>query len=856
MQTIWSTRKILPIGVHLFSSASRVTKGTLAKSASASKQVKATNRRTLVAVVICVVATIASLAPFANKAFHIDDTVFLCAARQICVHPADPFGCKLNWYGTSQELSEVVNNPPLASYYAALVASCFGWSETALHLAFLVPAVAAVLGTYFLAVRFCAEPLLAALATLLCPVFLISSTTLMCDIMMLAFMVWAVVLWLRSADGGSHVPAILSACLVAAASVTKYFAVISLVPLLLAYSLLRWPRVGWRVLYLAIPIAAFLGYDWAIRSLYGHSPLCWVGSYALTNRKGSSCPFRGVVTLSFIGGCLATVIFYAPMLWSRRVLVAGILGVGLMVGLLFTARSLGDYELPGDNTARLLVILEFSIFVVAGVGLLALAVADLWHARDAESTLLVLWTVGTFVFVWLINWTVNGRTILPMVPAATILIVRRIDRYTTGSVGRLFSWKFLPLPFVGVLAVAVAWADKCWADTARVAAGKIHDQYSLQKDTVLFEGHWGFQYYMESYGFKAVDYACRLVPGTIVIMPAFNEIIVSPFPKEAFSKIVSFELVSCPYLATMRLEVSAGFYSGNGGILPFAVAPVSNECYYVKTVARVCEMIGQYQRELKQQPDSAELLVTLCNVLIDANRAPEAKEYLERAVQRNSNNPGYAAVYYKLGVASANRGQFDEAIAAFREALEIKPDYVEARNNLGAALQSQGRIDEAMVQYRTALEIKPDYARVYYNLGTVLAGRGRFDEALAQFQRALELKPDDADAQNNLAWLLATCPVNSVRNGATAIEHAQRANQLCGGRRPDILNTLAAAYAEAGRFPEALATAHTALELATQQNTRALADALRAWIRLYEAGKPYRQTPSASTPSAPLPPKP
>ena len=184
-------------------------------------------------------------------------------------------------------MAEVTKNPPLNSYYIALAASCFGWSETALHLAFLVPAVAAVLGTYFLAARFCAQPLLAALATLLCPVFLVSSTTVMCDTMMLAFWVWAVVLWLRSAESGSHVLAILSACLIAAAALTKYFAVVSLVPLLLAYSLLRWPRVGWRVLYLSIPVAVLLGYDLIMRSLYGHSPLFGAGSYALTiGRRG------------------------------------------------------------------------------------------------------------------------------------------------------------------------------------------------------------------------------------------------------------------------------------------------------------------------------------------------------------------------------------------------------------------------------------------------------------------------------------------------------------------------------------------------------------------------------------------
>ena len=131
-----------------------------------------------------------------------------------------------------------------------------------------------------------------------------------------------------------------------------------------------------------------------------------------------------------------------------------------------------------------------------------------------------------------------------------------------------------------------------------------------------------------------------------------------------------------------------------------------------------------------------------------------------------------------------------------------------------------------------------------------LAARGRFDEAIAQYRKALEIKPDYAEAHNNLAWLRATCPQASLRNGAEAIAHAQQANQLCGGKRPDVLDTLAAAYAEAGRFPEALATARKALELATQQNKRPLADALRAGS-LYEAGKPYRHAAASAPPPKP-----
>ena len=99
---------------------------------------------------------------------------------------------------------------------------------------------------------------------------------------------------------------------------------------------------------------------------------------------------------------------------------------------------------------------------------------------------------------------------------------------------------------------------------------------------------------------------------------------------------------------------------------------------------------------------------------------------------------------------------------------------------------------------------------------------------------------------NDTAWLLATNPNASVRNGAEAVELAQRAIELSSGQEPAILGTLAAAYAEAGRFAEAVQTARKALELATQQNKPALAESIRAKIRLYEAGKPFRQSPSST----------
>ena len=213
-----------------------------------------------------------------------------------------------------------------------------------------------------------------------------------------------------------------------------------------------------------------------------------------------------------------------------------------------------------------------------------------------------------------------------------------------------------------------------------------------------------------------------------------------------------------------------------------------------------------------------------------------------------ASSPTTREAHYNLGVALAGRGQVDSAIAHYQKALEIKPDYAEAHNNLGNVLLGLGQWDEALKHFRKVVELSPEGAVPRNTLGAVLATCGRFDEALSQFQKALQIQPNDAETRKNLAWLRATCPQASLRNGAEAIEHAQRAEQLCGGRRPDVLDVLAAAYAEAGRFPEAVATASKALELTRQQNQRALADALRARIALYEAGKPLRPTLPPSSP--------
>ena len=250
--------------------------------------------------------------------------------------------------------------------------------------------------------------------------------------------------------------------------------------------------------------------------------------------------------------------------------------------------------------------------------------------------------------------------------------------------------------------------------------------------------------------------------------------------------------------------------------------------------------IAQLQRAVAAESTSVMARNSLGVALARRGRLEEAIGQFERALEIE---PGNAEARSDLAESLAALGRDKEAIAHFQKVLESEPDNVQTLFSLANALANLGRSNEAITLYRKVLKIDPRAAEVDTSLAIVLAGCGRFAEAASHFRHAAELQPDGVDCQRNWAWLLATCPAATERDGAEAIARAEHANQLAEGKRPDVLDTLAAAYAEGGRFPEALGTARQALQLARQRDNSPLADAVRARIALYEAGKPFHEAP-------------
>ncbi len=294
--------------------------------------------------------------------------------------------------------------------------------------------------------------------------------------------------------------------------------------------------------------------------------------------------------------------------------------------------------------------------------------------------------------------------------------------------------------------------------------------------------------------------------------------------------------------------------------------------YTLAQKGRVDEAISLYQKALELDSNYAEAHNNLAMALLQKGQVDEAVTHSKNAMELK---PGFAEATNNLGNALFQRGQVDEAIICFKNALKLKPNFALAHNNLGIAYLHMGHVDkalfycqsavelnsdseeahynlgnalykkgrdgEALVHYRRALELNPDYTVVHANLGVALLRMGRVEEATVHYELAIKINPLELGTLNNLAWILATSPQASQRNGARSLELAQRASQLSGGNHPIVLHTLAAAYAECGRFAEAVGIAEQALAAANAQSNTGLADVIRKERDLYQEGKPMRE---------------
>jgi tetratricopeptide (TPR) repeat protein len=301
--------------------------------------------------------------------------------------------------------------------------------------------------------------------------------------------------------------------------------------------------------------------------------------------------------------------------------------------------------------------------------------------------------------------------------------------------------------------------------------------------------------------------------------------------------------------------------------------PASHYCYgnLLVKLGRAEEARQRFERALELQPGYPEAHLALGHLLASRGKADEAARHFRDASTGNLT----PEVHYSLGYIFASQGKMSQAEASFRAALKARPEFSVGRVALGRTLVEQGKLgearecfgdlaendplraeacewlgiglakqgdaDAAIQEFAKALKLDPKRAGTHRSMGNALVMAGRIDEAIASYRQALRLQPDLQEALNNLAWVLATGKEAKFRDGAEAVRLAEHAARLTGSNYGDALDTLSAAYAEAGRFPDAIAAAQRALAATNPPPNDARIKQIQARLQTYQSGKTWRE---------------
>jgi hypothetical protein len=330
-------------------------------------------------------------------------------------------------------------------------------------------------------------------------------------------------------------------------------------------------------------VLILIGYQVWTSGLYGHGLLFDAAAYAKDYSQGAGGLqwAKGLIGLAFTGGCMLPILFYAPWIWRRIPPVLGLLmgGVVTMVGAAFAACWQGNLHLPIPPGGVIFGGVQFGLFMVGGLSVALLAAVELWRHRDPETWFLGIWIFGTFVFASFVNWSINGRSILPMVPAVAILLARHLDDVPSAPAGRSPAVLYGPVLLAAAIALAVTWADTQLASAVRATVASIEKKMRGDSGALWFQGHWGFQHYIEAIGGRPLDSRLNLLrAGDRVAIPR-NNTNTWLLSNDRIASSEEFESEGPILLTTMQPHLGAGFYSNILGPLPFSFGHPPREGY-------------------------------------------------------------------------------------------------------------------------------------------------------------------------------------------------------------------------------------------------------------------------------------
>ena len=215
---------------------------------------------------------------------------------------------------------------------------------------------------------------------------------------------------------------------------------------------------------------------------------------------------------------------------------------------------------------------------------------------------------------------------------------------------------------------------------------------------------------------------------------------------------------------------------------------------------------------------------------------PDAQDAFEMALLYTRNKP---KIYNKLGDMFKATSRYADAITNYQSSLELAPDQPEIQSSLGQCLVLNRQPAAAAFAFQNAIRLQPDDGQAQLGLAMILGDGGRDAGAIAHYRKAVQLDTNSIIALNNLAWLLATASDPRLRNGSQAVPLAEHACNLTKNQDAFFIGTLAAAYAEAGRFNDAVAAAQKARDVALANGQKEVADGNERLLKLFKSGQAF-----------------
>ena len=475
---------------------------------------------------------------------------------------------------------------------------------------------------------------------------------------------------------------------------------------------------------------------------------CCLPPLAHTHHRRSfpaSWEARGIIGLAFAGGCLLPLLFFAPLLWRPKTLLAGgVVILGLWLALFPLWNNLGLINGAGGNPEMYkhwYYLLQVALLTAGGLHLLLLdrsrSLARTGHKFcDACVSGLLADSFSAIV----LNFAVNARSFLLIVPAAAILLVRRLKATRGNPVAD--GWLLWPLIPAAAIALSVAAADDQLANSGRTAAEQITAKYKSASHQLWFEGHGAFQYYMEKLGGQPIDVERSLLqPGDVVVVPEIGTYIHASTRSVGWVEGLVFSPFSWMNLMGGTKNEAAGFYGANWGPVPFAFGKLPAQPYFVvKVFSRV---------QFNTQPANP------------------------REVQAG-NLPSFS----RISFSAEDKERFPWKLEAIKQ------------DQLASQLETDGKVEEAIQHYREALNVDSNNPVVLNNLAWILATASKPE--LRNGEEAVQLATRAVDLTDRR---LANCssgrsPLHTLEAGqfSKAAQIAQTARVLASHWRnqPDI----------------------------------------------------------------------